>query len=623
MAKDYNIDDILLEVKKRKEENENKIKSGVDFTDEVKHTEQKKITEPPKTEKASEVNFIKPEKKAEPKPIKKEPVIKNEPKPKTVEKVPETDEKKAEAQAPQSKAQAPQSKAQAPQSKAQAPKQEAQPKKEAEQKISQPEAGKKVEPKAEEEKPLEPIIIGKPKKIAVQENKNDGYVDISSFSADKGIEEYPEESDIKPKKNKNKNKKKKKGWIIFLCILLVILIAAGVGTWLYVDHILDHVSSQDDTPQATEEVWTGMDKLVESFEPIEEADASQIASLKEMIKKWYYNGTPCSSSHVLNIMLIGEDGYDPDEESRADSAIIASINVDTKKITLTSVLRDTYAYWETEPGNEESGQFGKINGAKSSGDIKTYINAIENLYKIKIDNYATVDFESFKTIIDTLGGVEIEITSAEINEINNDQKTYDGTWIDKTFDGDSGVMKLTGQQALAYCRIRHLDSDNVRADRQKQCLTQIFNGIKDASSVKLLKIINDIVPYIKTDMSRDMLLKIAKYAISQGWTQYSVITNTVPNSRINENGAGGRYYGAWCWKSDFPQDAYNLQTMLYGKSSITLARTRVDVIKCRESGYMSDGYGPVGATIINEHYGEASTLPETTSDESDDSSSNN
>lgn len=542
MAKDYNIDDILLEVKKRKEENENKIKSGVDFTDEVKHTEQKKITEPPKTEKASEVNFIKPEKKAE--------------------------------------------------------------------------------PKAEEEKPLEPIISGRPKKPAVQENKNDGYVDISSFSADKGIEEYPEESDIKPKKNKNKNKKKK-GWIIFLCILLVILISAGVGTWLYVDHILDHVSSQDDTPQATEEVWTGMDKLVESFEPIEEADASQIASLKEMIKKWYYNGSPCSSSHVLNIMLVGEDGYDPDEESRADSAIIASINIDTKKITLTSVLRDTYAYWETEPGNEESGQFGKINGAKSSGDIKTYINAVENLYKIKIDNYATVDFESFKTIIDTLGGVELEITSAEINEINNDQKTYDGTWIDKTFDGDSGVMKLTGQQALAYCRIRHIDSDNVRADRQKQCLMKVFESVKDAPSVKLLKIINDIVPYIKTDMSRDMLVKVAKYAISQGWLNYSIVTNTVPNSRINEKGAGGRYYGAWCWKSDFPQDAYNLQTMLYGKSSITLARTRVDVIKCRESGYMSDGYGPVGATIINEHYGEASTLPETTAEESDDSSSNN
>ena len=583
MAKDYNIDDILLEVKKRKEENEKKIKSGVDFTDEVKKTEQKKITEPPKTEKAAEVNFVKPEVKAEPVEKKAEPH--------------KTEEPKKE------------------QAKPEAPK--AEPIKEAEETV---ETKDEAEAVTEDEKPLEPIISGKPKTAPTEENGGD-YVDINSFSSSAGFEEYPEEPDEKPKKDKKK--KRKRGWIIFLCILLVVVIAAGVGTWLYVDRILDHVSSQDNgTQQNTEEVWTGMDKLVESFDPIEETDASEIASLKEMIRKWYYNGSPCSSTHVLNIMLVGEDGYNPDEESRADSAIIASINIDTKTITLTSVLRDTYAYWETEPGNEETGQFGKINGAKSSGDIKTYINAVENLYKIKIDNYATVDFESFKTIIDTLGGVEIEITSAEINEINNDQKTYDGTWIDKTFDGDSGVMKLTGQQALSYCRIRHLDSDNMRANRQKKCLTQIFNGIKDASSVKLLKIINDVVPYIKTDMSRDMLLKIAKYAISQGWMQYNIVTNTVPASRINEKGAGGMYYGAWCWKADFPQDAYNLQTMLYGKSSITLARTRVDVIKCRESGYISDGYGPVGATIINEHYGEASTLPETTSEDGDSTSDN-
>ena len=593
MAKDYNIDDILLEVKKRKEENEKKIKSGVDFTDEVKKTEQKKITEPPKTEKAAEVNFVKPE----PKPTAvAKPAVKAEPA-----------EKKAESH-----------KTEEPKKEQAEPEKEPEPIKEAEETV---ETKNEAEVVTEDEKPLEPIISGKPKKTAEQKNENDGYVDINSFSNDAGIEEYPEETDEKPKKDKKK--KRKKGWIIFLCILLVVVIAAGVGTWLYVDRILDHVSSQDNgTQQNTEEVWTGMDKLVESFDPIEETDASEIASLKEMIRKWYYNGSPCSSTHVLNIMLVGEDGYNPDEESRADSAIIASVNIDTKTITLTSVLRDTYAYWETEPGNEETGQFGKINGAKSSGDIKTYINAVENLYKIKIDNYATVDFESFKTIIDTLGGVEIEITSAEINEINNDQKTYDGTWIDKTFDGDSGVMKLTGQQALSYCRIRHLDSDNMRANRQKKCLTQIFNGIKDASSVKLLKIINDVVPYVKTDMSRDMLLKIAKYAISQGWMQYNIVTNTVPASRINEKGAGGMYYGAWCWKADFPQDAYNLQTMLYGKSSITLARTRVDVIKCRESGYISDGYGPVGATIINEHYGEASTLPETTSEDGDSTSDN-
>lgn len=581
MAKDYNIDDILLEVKKRKEENERKIKSGAEYANEVKQA--------PKAEGA-DVHFVEPK-----------PEPKKQAKPESVAKAEPEVQKKAEPKAPQPKKEEP---------KKEEPKEET-PKAEAEEK---PQEAEKTH--SDESEPTEIVQDEKPEK----EEQESGFIDINAFSSDDKPAEYDEEQN-RSKKGKKKNGKKT--FIIVLCIVLVILIGTGVGAWLYVDKILDNVSASDGVKSAEEETWTGMDKLVESFEPIDEADASEIASLKEMIKKWYYNGSPCSSSHVLNIMLVGEDGYDPDVESRADSAIIASINIDTKTITLTSVLRDTYAYWETEPGNKESGQFGKINGAKSSGDIKTYINAVEHLYKIKIDNYATVDFESFKTIIDTLGGVELEITSAEIKEINNDQKTYDGTWIDKTFEGNTGVMKLTGQQALAYCRIRHIDSDNVRADRQKQCLMKVFESVKDAPSVKLLKIINDIVPYIKTDMSRDMLVKVAKYAISQGWLNYSIVTNTVPNSRINEKGAGGQYYGAWCWKADFPQDAYNLQTMLYGKSSITLARTRVDVIRCRESGYMSDGYGPVGATIMNEHYGEVSTLPTTQADEEDETSSTN
>lgn len=442
------------------------------------------------------------------------------------------------------------------------------------------------------------------------ESVEEGFVDLNKF--EEQIEQIIETQNVsqnEPKKEKKKMKKGKKAFVVILCILLAVLIAAGVGGYLYIDEILDRIAPEQSSSEQAEDVWTGMDNDIRSFEPIDETDASQISSLKDMIKQWYYNGSPCSASHVLNIMLVGEDGYDPDEESRADSAIICSVNIDTGKITLTSVLRDTYAYWETEIGNEETGQFGKINGAKSSGDIKTYINAVEHLYKIKIDNYVTVDFESFKTIIDALGGVEIEITKAEINEINNDQITYDGVWIDKTFEGDSGVMKLTGEQALAYCRIRHLDSDNVRADRQKKCLNQIFKSLKGVSNITLLKMLNNLTPYIKTDMSRDMLVKVAKYALSEGWMNFDIVMNTVPNARINERGAGGNYYGAWCWKSDFPQDAYNLQMKLYGESSITLARTRVDVLKCRETGFFSQGYAPVSATIINNNYGEATTLP--------------
>ena len=553
MAKEYNIDDILSEVKKRREENERSLLEKQEST--AQETEEQTADEPQEfsviVEESEKGEDGEDEEKAEDVALEKD-----------------------------------------------------------EQSVVQEQEAEQSQEAQVEEKVVE--------HNAQDEDEKDGFVDLNKIEQElmQKSEEAAESGD-NPKKEKKKMKKGKKAFVIILCILLAVLIAAGVGGYLYIDDILDRIAPDSSSSEQTEEAWTGMEAGILSFDPIDETDASQISSLKDMIKQWYYNGSPCSASHVLNILLVGEDGYDPDEESRADSAIICSVNIKTRKITLTSVLRDTYAYWETEIGNEQTGQFGKINGAKSSGDIKTYINAVEHLYKIKIDNYVTVDFESFKTIIDALGGVEIEITKAEINEINNDQLTYDGVWIDKTFEGDSGVMKLTGEQALAYCRIRHLDSDNARADRQKKCLNQIFKGLKGVSNITLLKMLNNLTPYIKTDMSRDMLVKVAKYALSEGWMNFDIVMNTVPNSRINERGAGGTYYGAWCWKSDFPQDAYNLQMQLYAQSSITLARTRVDVLKCRETGFFSQGYGPVSATIINNHYGEVTTLPveETTQQE--------
>lgn len=412
-------------------------------------------------------------------------------------------------------------------------------------------------------------------------------------------------------KRKEKKKKKKNTAIRVICILLIIILSACIGVFLYVNNALNQVTD-DDNPQSTTEPVMAMDRLIENFQPIEETDAAQISSLQDMIKQWYRNGTPASSSRVLNILLIGEDTRGKnvlESGTRADSAIIASLNADTKQIKLTSILRDSYAYWETTPGDESTGKFDKINAAMSTGDIHTYINAVENLYKIKIDNYVIVNFTSFEKIIDTLGGVELELTSAEINEINNHQKRYGNVYIEKTFDGNKGTLKLTGKQALAYCRIRKIDSDNMRANRQKICLSKVFSDMKGASSVQLLKILNDMVPYVRTDMSKNNIVKTAKYALKEGWINFDIKTSNVPEYRNEERGAGGIFYGAWCWKADYPMDAYMLQMDIYGKSSITLARTRVDYINCRERGFYSELGYPTTETILNEHYGEVTTRP--------------
>jgi LCP family protein required for cell wall assembly len=460
-------------------------------------------------------------------------------------------------------------------------------------------------------------------------DENSDMVDMLTLTEDHHIDEeiQQEEAELEQleeqaKKEKKKMSKGKKATISILIILLILIIGAGVFAYFWVNNALDTIkNNSESTVATTESQWSGMNELVEVFDPINETEATQLSSLQDMIKTWYYNGSPVSSSHVLNVMLIGEDTRGEeilDEDTRADAAILVSVNIDTKQITLTSILRDTYTYWETTKGDESTGQFGKINGAMSTGDINAYINCVENMYKINIDNYVIVNFDSFESIIDSLGGVTLELTSAEINEINNHQKRYGNVTIEKTFDGNSGKIKLTGEQALAYCRIRKLDSDNARADRQKTCLVEIFDEAKDSSSVKLLKVINSLVPYVKTGFSTSDIVQIAKYAFSQGWLDFDVQMTTVPESRIEESGAGGIYYGAWCWKSDFPQDAYNLQMKIYGKSNITLARIRVDVLNCRETGFYSEGNSATTATIVNNNYGEVTTLPETTTEQDEE-----
>lgn len=433
--------------------------------------------------------------------------------------------------------------------------------------------------------------------------------------------------DKKRKKSKKKNakltpeerkKKKKKKIMIIVTIIILVVIALAAGGWYVYDSFVKPVQNAKVNTQSTEQYKSTQDKLVESFDPIEETDASEIASLQDMIRKWYYNGTPCSSTHVYNVLLVGEDtrGKDVlDKGTRADSAIIASVNVDTKQITLTSVLRDAYTYFETKPGDESTGTFDKINAAMSKGDIDAYINCVERMYKINIDNYVIINFDAFESVIDELGGVTLELTSKEIREINNHPGTYGNVTIEKTFEGTKGKIKLNGKQALAYCRIRHIDSDNARADRQKTTLMEIFSKVKGSSKTEMIRVVKKLLPYTKMDMGMDTVLNIASDAFSQGWMNYAIKMTSVPNYRINEKLAGGKYFGAWMWKSDFPQDAYYLQYVLYGKSSITLAKTRVDVLKCKEKGFYDEGSSPVTATLDNTAaYGEVST----TSIKSDD-----
>ena len=416
--------------------------------------------------------------------------------------------------------------------------------------------------------------------VQAEPQENNDMVDLFSLAGGEVILPQKAEEPKKEEKVKFSKTKKGKAIISIIVVLLVMIVAAGVFAIFYANNMLNKVT--DDNKGGTDyemgTYYNGMDFLKEDFPTIEEASAGDVYSYKEYLKQWYQNGDPVSSTHVLNILLIGEDTRDEKitDTSRADSAIIASINVDTKEIHLTSVLRDLYVYFEVDG----KGQYGKINAAASMGGMKCYINTIERYYKIAINNYAVVNFNSFPKIIDALGGVPIKITSAEINEINNHPRVYGNVTIKQTFDGTEGTMKLNGKQALAYCRIRHIDSDGARANRQKTVLNALLNKVKKSGTVDTVKTVNQLAGYVYTGYNKKELISIGNTALRDGWLDYEMKTKNVP---AVENCKGGSRFsvapGNWIWLADIPKDAYELQMEIYGKSNIKLSENRTAYIE--------------------------------------------
>ncbi len=199
--------------------------------------------------------------------------------------------------------------------------------------------------------------------------------------------------------------------------------------------------------------------------------------------------------NVINILFIGVDARVPDENSRSDSMILFSIDKNNKKIKLTSFMRDT---WVTMPKKKNEA---KLNAAcNTSAGAQYVIDTIEYNFNIKIDSYFLVDFDAFMTIIDRLGGINVEITENEAKNLRDE-------FFLKTQSGDN--VHLDGNEALWYCRIRYLDSDFMRTFRQRKVITSIIVKAKSTNYFNLIDILKDILPVVETDINPFELTKLA------------------------------------------------------------------------------------------------------------------
>jgi LCP family protein required for cell wall assembly len=210
-----------------------------------------------------------------------------------------------------------------------------------------------------------------------------------------------------------------------------------------------------------------------------------------------------SHPDVYNVLLAGVDHgedeavmFDHQYYPRSDAMILVSANKQTRQVTLVSISRATYA---ALPGHAN----GRLNLSHAYGGPEYMVQCIEANYRVRIDRYMTVDFMGFQKLISIIGGVSVTLDAAEYEAMGASFATFT--------DGP-GVYDLNGPEALAYARLRYIDSDRARTLRQRTLLRQIAAKARKLKFEQVRSSVDAILPLVTTNMGNFELLGLAQYA---------------------------------------------------------------------------------------------------------------
>lgn len=335
------------------------------------------------------------------------------------------------------------------------------------------------------------------------------------------------------KEKKTKKKTKMKKWqmilLIVLAAILALLLTAAVALYALFAHYynkLDYAPLEDHTETIVYDIEDETDWPLEDgssdappTQTVTDAQGSQLppvtappvtedpkveAEVKDNIDQNVKNEPDLIKvgKNVKNILLIGTDGRTTKERGRSDSMILLTINENTKEITMTSFMRDIYLYIP------EVNTYNRINASYAYGGVPLLINTIKQNFRLEIDQYVRVNFDSFRYIVDCLGGVDIELNQKEID------------YIGMTGQATPGMVHLNGAQALAYCRCRYvpkgnLDGDFARTARQREFLEIMSQKLKGLSVSELTELLDIFLPYVTTNLTQGdilgLLANCAKY----------------------------------------------------------------------------------------------------------------
>ncbi|MBQ8015072.1 MAG: LCP family protein, partial [Clostridia bacterium] len=235
----------------------------------------------------------------------------------------------------------------------------------------------------------------------------------------------------------------------------------------------------------------------------------------------------------------------------------------------TSFLRDSYTYMNIN-GHD---RYDKTNHSYAWGGAAKLMEVISNNYKIQIDHYVSINYQSFVKAVDALGGVSVPVTESEASFMNRTTKL-------KGFESGENVL-LDGKHALVYARIRKLDSEVERTRRQRELISSVIKNVKASSISDINNAIETFLPYITTNYKTTEILSLASQALTEGWLQYEIVSTVQPSEEVRYGVDYFQTYSGklFVWIVDYIKAARELQLALYDQTNIEInASTHISAI---------------------------------------------
>jgi len=330
---------------------------------------------------------------------------------------------------------------------------------------------------------------------------------------------------------KKPKKKKSAAKVLLIVLLVIVLLLAGVAGWFYFGvwkPMLNKVNYVQ-MPPRTEPVAVTTEPVQQTQSPTQVQETTEAATEPTTVETTVPAMKP---EDIINVMVVGQSSRDGEEAKLADTMILVSMNTYTKTLTLTSILRDTFARIPAYAGHGDGRNkitnvyaLGYSYTGETAGAMDMLNICMEQNFGVEVDYNVEIDFEQFIKIIDFIGGVDMELSKEEADYMNN-EPLYVPNGVHE------GMNRLYGLETLCFARMRHAEGDRgdiTRTERQRRLIGTLIDKFRGMSVLELQEVASDcVLPFITTNMDPDtitsLLLKclpmLANLKVEQGTCPY-------------------------------------------------------------------------------------------------------